>query len=182
MNDAILIGKGTLQKDNPFLDCTLPGLENCMPKKIILDSIGNINDPELNIFKKGEVWSFGAKNNFQHENFKNFQLPIQENNKVDIKNLVSKLAELGINNLLIEGGNAVATEFLKESLIDKIIWFRANKIAGNDAIASFGDLHLDDVNNFYNFSKKHSMQIGDNTMDVLLKKPMLLDVFELFSC
>lgn len=167
MSDAILIGKGTLVKDNPFLDCTLPGLEKRKPKKIILDSVGDISDPELNIFKKGETWIFGAKNESEH--FKNFEIPIIDK-KVDIKALVVKLAELGINNLLVEGGNRVATEFLRLDLIDRIIWFRASKIAGNDAIAVFGDLNLSCISNFFNLARKESLEIGDNTMEILLRK------------
>ena len=49
-NNAILISSKTLNKDNPFLNCRIKGLENYSPTKIILDK--NLNyKKNLNIFK-----------------------------------------------------------------------------------------------------------------------------------
>ena len=49
-NNAILISSKTLNKDNPFLNCRIKGLENYSPTKIILDKKLNYKK-NLNIFK-----------------------------------------------------------------------------------------------------------------------------------
>ena len=50
-NNAILISSKTLNKDNPYLNCRIKGLEDRSPIKIILDK--NLNyKKNLNIFKK----------------------------------------------------------------------------------------------------------------------------------
>ena len=52
-NNAILITSKTLNKDNPFLNCRINGLEDFSPIKIILDK--NLNyKKKLNIFKKNK--------------------------------------------------------------------------------------------------------------------------------
>lgn len=177
-NDAIMIGKGTLKADNPSLECLLPGLEG--GKKIILDSIGNIkelnnNEPTKNgfkIFSQGEIFLMGAKNNFSHPNVKNIETPVK-GTEVELEPLVKKLAEIGINNLLIEGGCKLATNLLKNNLIDKIIWFRSDTIAGNKALPVFDNLAIEKLENLYQFNRSYYATIGNNTVEFLERSPPL---------
>ncbi|HLD76989.1 MAG TPA: bifunctional diaminohydroxyphosphoribosylaminopyrimidine deaminase/5-amino-6-(5-phosphoribosylamino)uracil reductase RibD, partial [Rickettsiales bacterium] len=50
INDAILIGSGTLKKDNPLLDCRILGLENYSPKRFVIAN--NLDfDENLQLFQ-----------------------------------------------------------------------------------------------------------------------------------
>ena len=173
-NDAIMIGSGTLKKDNPYLDCRLKGVQKPPAIKVILDSKGATSDPGLNVFKSGFVWSFGAKNDFCCKNFINFPTCINADGYTSLHHVVYKLAELGISNLLVEGGAKVATQLLKKDLIDKIIWIRSNAIAGDDAIGVFDKLDLQNTEQFYRFDKLNSFDVGNDNVDFFVKKTKIL--------
>jgi diaminohydroxyphosphoribosylaminopyrimidine deaminase/5-amino-6-(5-phosphoribosylamino)uracil reductase len=69
---------------------------------------------------------------------------------VDLHELVSLLGKRGISSLLVEGGAAVATSFLKENLVDRLIVILAPKIIGKGigAIADLGIRRMDDALGF----------------------------------
>jgi riboflavin biosynthesis pyrimidine reductase len=53
---------------------------------------------------------------------------------------MKKLCASGVNSVLIEGGQNISTQFLRENLVDELIWIRSSKIIGNDAIAGIGEM------------------------------------------
>ena len=60
------------------------------------------------------------------------ELP-SRNNFPDIKKLLVELGKIGISSLLVEGGVTVARSFLKEKLVDKIMFFVCPKIINGAA-------------------------------------------------
>ena len=116
INDGILVGKNTFEKDQPKLDCRIKGLEEFSPQKIIMTTDSK--------FRKDDA------------------IIINGENLVDeLKNL----AKQGINSILLEGGGKTITTFLKENLIDELILIRSSKIIGNDGIPAFGDLGFEKI-------------------------------------
>ena len=119
--DAVIIGRHTLNKDNPSLTVRLIESGNKVPFRIV---VGNIN--EMNI-----------KSHLFNDDFyeKTIVFTTQENKTklskieihpfIDFKNLLEKLKELGICSVLVEGGGQVINSFLKESLYDKLSIFVA---------------------------------------------------------
>lgn len=58
-------------------------------------------------------------------------------NKVDLKALLQVLAQRGINEVLLEAGQALNGAFLQAGLIDECIFYYAPKLMGNAAQAMF---------------------------------------------
>jgi len=59
--------------------------------------------------------------------------------RISLKPLLSKLGEMGIMSILVEGGSQVNGSFLDEGLIDKLLLFLSPKLIGDDqAIGIFG--------------------------------------------
>ena len=50
------------------------------------------------------------------------------------------LREAGIGSLLVEGGAALASSFLQEALVDRLIIFRAPLLLGGGALGAFAGL------------------------------------------
>lgn len=69
--------------------------------------------------------------------------------KVDLKKLIEKLGEEGIDSILIEGGGNINFSALEEGIVDKAIFYIAPKIIGGEkaknSIGGNGFLKLDDA-------------------------------------
>jgi len=158
-NDAILVGSNTIRRDNPMLNCRILGLEKYSPKRIILSSNLNINSQSQAIQSARSIPTYIATNNFNHKKFTDLGVKIINFENGNLNDLVKKLPTIGVNNLLIEGGSVVATQFLKAGLVDKFIWIKAPKIIGEggiDAISNFN------INQSFKISKYR--QIDDDLL------------------
>jgi diaminohydroxyphosphoribosylaminopyrimidine deaminase/5-amino-6-(5-phosphoribosylamino)uracil reductase len=142
--DAILVGVGTVRMDNPLLSVRMgynskkKELGRRHPARIIVDSklrtplgarIFQDNSPAPVIIAttgaapKRKMWKIaqlGAK----------ILVVRSQRNRVDLKTLMKKLAEMEITSVLIEGGGEVIASAFEEGIVDKIMFFIAPKIIG----------------------------------------------------
>ncbi len=149
-NDAILIGKNTLIQDNPSLDCRIKGLEKYSPTIIVLANKIDF-DNNYQIFKNNTAPKiiFYQDNQYNQQQVKNFSsidnlqlIAIDEKNgKLDLLQCLNKIHQLQINNLLIEGGSAIISEFLKQNLIDEIYCYQSN-----NSLKELGKNYIDQNN------------------------------------
>jgi diaminohydroxyphosphoribosylaminopyrimidine deaminase/5-amino-6-(5-phosphoribosylamino)uracil reductase len=59
--------------------------------------------------------------------------------KVDLKACLSKLGEMGMMSLMVEGGSQINGSFLDEALVDKILLFLSPRLLGDhQALGIFG--------------------------------------------
>jgi diaminohydroxyphosphoribosylaminopyrimidine deaminase / 5-amino-6-(5-phosphoribosylamino)uracil reductase len=132
--DAILIGKNTLLKDNPSLN--VRGIDNPnTPLKIVL-GFDNLINKDYNLFKDNAEVKFYKLVIANKEQ----QSPVchSELNPefiTDLNDLSTKLYNLNIMSVLIEGGAEVYKSFLEADLIDKFYFFIAPKILGGEKTA-----------------------------------------------
>ena len=178
VNDAILIGANTARKDDPKLDCRIAGLEKFSPKRVIISN--NLNfDLNLQIFQNTNLnptiilttQSNQAKENQDFINLKNLGVDIifcnEKDGKVDIKNALKKLCDIGINSILVEGGSNLSSQFLKENLADEIVWIRSKKIIGNDGIAAIGEMGFSKISEtLNNFNRVEAKECGDDLIEI----------------
>ena len=124
-SDAILVGKNTVEQDDPLLTVRCTKGKN--PIRIILDSHGTIkNNSRIiktcksipTIIVTSEIISKSNLNRLQ-------KLPIDVivcgKNQVNITSLLSILSKKGIMTILLEGGGTLNRSFLKNNLINEMI-------------------------------------------------------------
>ena len=170
-SDAILTGINTVIKDNPLLDCRIPGLNNFSPIVIILDSklkislnskiikrknIHIITSNECDKNKKSALLKCGI-------NIKIFEYDI--GNRISMDLILNYLYELNINNLLIEAGSDINTFFMKNNLIDKIILCRSGYIFGDDSKSFLNEFNLKVIPNTMNYYLKSSFQLENDVIE-----------------
>ncbi|MCK5883551.1 MAG: bifunctional diaminohydroxyphosphoribosylaminopyrimidine deaminase/5-amino-6-(5-phosphoribosylamino)uracil reductase RibD [Bacteriovoracaceae bacterium] len=132
--DAVMVGRGTLNADNPSLDIRLIDNNEKIPYRIV---VGN---PE--------------KMNWDHKILadsntdKTVIINLHTSLKVQTKKLISDrkitliesdsmsdalqvLGEMKISSILLEGGAILATSMIEEGFVDRISTFIAPKIIGN---------------------------------------------------
>lgn len=135
--DAVLVGIGTIFRDNPFLTARIRGGRD--PIKVILDSRLRIPEdsnvikinPEKTIIATTEFASKDKMNKIKEKGVKILTIKSKDG-RVDLKELLSELGRMDIMTLLVEGGSRINGTFFDEGLIDKIIIFISPKLIGND--------------------------------------------------
>ncbi len=130
-HDGILVGIGTILSDDPRLTVRLDQGRN--PQPVVLD--GQLRfplqakllqgeplpwiathqrpiDPEAHQQKRSALEARGARL---------LEIPSDENNGLSLPALLAKLADLGIDSLMVEGGSRVITSFLTSRLVDQFV-------------------------------------------------------------
>jgi diaminohydroxyphosphoribosylaminopyrimidine deaminase / 5-amino-6-(5-phosphoribosylamino)uracil reductase len=146
--DAILVGRGTWEMDQPKLDVRLPGLEGRSPFKVLLSSV------------------IPAKAGTQ------LLPPIQElgprlrgDDELRAIATPSAVADLDANSVLVEGGMATAASFLREDLLDRLLLYRAPIFIGGGR--TLGDIGLGDLAGAHGrWGLADTRQLGSDRLDV----------------
>ena len=142
-SDAIMVGIGTVKKDNPQLTirCRTDTVHN--PKRIVVDARAEI-DIESNLLSQKTAAStiVAATESADRERLEQIQsrgaeilICADNNGRVDLKDLMKKLAEKGMIYILVEGGGTLIAGLLENGVVDKIAFFYAPiLIGGKDAV------------------------------------------------
>lgn len=178
INDAILVGAITAKKDNPRLDCRISGLEKFSPKRVIISNELDF-DLELNIFQNtAEIPTIILTKALTDEKKQiTEKLPAEiifceeKNGQVDLVDALKKLCLKGVNSILIEGGSRVATQFLRENLVDELVWIRSSKIIGNDGISAIGNLNFGLISeSLDNFKRTQVKELEEDLAEIFRKQ------------
>ena len=137
-HDAILIGIGTLLKDNPRLTARRPGQEPLSPYRIVVDSL--LRTPlDSKVFgPDGNQRMLLATHQHSEEKLSPYRklvkdiliLPTNSLGQIDLLELMKTLAARGITSVLIEGGSEINGSALDSRIIDKVCFFYAPILIG----------------------------------------------------
>ena len=123
--DGILIGKNTLEIDNPMLSVRYVKGKN--PIRILLDSRGTIKSASKIVKSCREIPTIVVTTNLISKKnllrLEEFPLEIIKCGKstVNISKLLKILHKKGIKKILLEGGGTINWSFLKYGLVDEMI-------------------------------------------------------------
>jgi len=145
MADAILVGIGTVRKDNPRLTTRLPNKGGRNPIRIILDTNLTISE-EANVIQstsEAETWvisgkypasSMAKRDRLEKAGARLMEVPICHG-RIDLPQLMQLLGRNHITSLLIEGGGDIIASAVSAGIVDKIMFFYAPKLlGGNDGV------------------------------------------------
>ena len=170
-HDAILIGAGTAEADDPELTCRLPGLAAYSPVRVVLDSKARLSPSSKLALSaaKTPVWllctQLPPNDALQAKGLEIIQVPAGADGRVDIAAAARELAGRGLTRVLIEGGGQVAAAFLKAGLVDRLSAYRAGMLLGSDSRSAVGDLGLAKLDFAPRFSLVSSRIVGTDTLE-----------------
>lgn len=134
--DAVMIGRRTLDIDNPLLTPRL--VNGRIPARIVLDT--NLeSDPKKKLFNTidaGRVIILTASDNvdkaklLRSKGVEIIKVNSTKNGFLDLKEVLHKLGENKISSVLVEGGAALFSSLLKERLVDRVILLIAPRFFG----------------------------------------------------
>jgi len=145
--DAVLVGLGTVRRDDPQLSVRLIEYHGRQPLRVVVDSSLRIPlESRILDVTEGQK-TLIATTRFappdRIEDMKKMGIDIllvdQVNNRVSLGALMKALGEMGIMSALIEGGSEVNASALEERVVDKvIILYSPRIIGGRDSIPMVG--------------------------------------------
>lgn len=134
-NSGIMVGIGTVLKDNPMLDCRMEGGRN--PIRIICDS--RLQTPlsakivatakEIPTYLVTVVEDKSTWIPYEEAGCKILLVPSKEK-RVDLKVMLKELGKEGIDSILLEGGETLNGSFLSSGLADALQVYVALKLFG----------------------------------------------------
>ena len=165
-SDAILVGLSTVLIDDPDLTCRLPGMEQRSPIRIVSDTRLSIPS-KAKLVKTAEqvpVWILSTRKGQVSAGITVVDCRQTPRGWVDFTDAMERLAERGINRLLVEGGSHVAHSFLEADLIDEIQLFQSPKFIGPQGTDAIADMPLSQLDARFRHSAKE--MLGSDTLTV----------------
>lgn len=171
IHDAVLVGVGTVVKDDPRL--TVRHVKGRNPVRIILDSRLRIPDHAKVLdsrFLGGDTWIVttptapaGRSRTLESRGVRVLSVEADPSGRVDLRGLLRLLVDRGISSILVEGGAQVLTSFLKARLVQRILCFVAPLILG-DGIEAVGKLAVERVDQGIRFRQYTIQRSGDEVL------------------
>jgi len=143
--DAILVGVGTVLKDDPKLTAK-PEVADRNPLRIVLDSDGRT--PAGARVLDGQAPTLIVTSEACERTFARAEVLRCGKEEVDLGALLDRLGGRGIGTLLVEGGSTVIWSFLRAGLVDELKVFvgslvlggrSAPTLAGGQGVASLSE-------------------------------------------
>lgn len=170
LNDAILVGAGTVQNDNPTLTCRLNGLEHRSPVRVVMDRSLKISTAS-NLVQTALQHKLVIATNSDVSNTQAYEelgaeiLPFTSfNNNDQLAELLNYLATSDISTLLVEGGAKIASSFLNAGYVDRIVIFQSDEDLKDVSGAAAVKAPLTPDNIPQEFKLKNKLTFGTDVM------------------
>ncbi|MBX5455059.1 MAG: bifunctional diaminohydroxyphosphoribosylaminopyrimidine deaminase/5-amino-6-(5-phosphoribosylamino)uracil reductase RibD [Acidobacteriia bacterium] len=171
-HDAVLVGAGTVVADDPELTCRLPHFRQRPIVRVVADSHLRIPLTTRIFASAAEIptWLWVAEGAdplrlraVAELGVKLMHLPLASHG-VDLQEGLRALAKEGITSVLVEGGAQIAAAFLKQKLVDRLVWFHAPAVMGGDGWPAVEALGFDRLEEMPRFVRQSVQVCGPDIM------------------
>ena len=175
--DAILVGRGTVARDNPALTTRLRDREGQDATRIVLDSHGRtspcarIFNPESDagvIVAVTPAAPAETVDTLEKVGAEVLTVPATHGGQVCFKRLMEILGKREITSVLIEGGSEINASALATGVVDKVMCFIAPKlIGGQDAPGPIGGVGIQSLTAAVHLQRMHITPMPEH--DILIE-------------
>ena len=166
-NDAVIVGSGTVLADDPEL--TVRHVKGINPLRIVLDTKLKTPPTAKIIGTDGKCLIIAGtkadktKQSLLEEAGAEVVRMPYFGARIDLNFVVKYLAERGILNLMVEGGPAVISAFVRERLVDCATIFTAPRILGEGKGFNL-KMNCEDVEHAYRLVRIKTTMLGQDIM------------------
>ena len=171
-HDAVMIGLGTAQADDPMLDIRELGLAHANPVRIVLDSQLALS-PHSRLAKSAAdtpLWiCHGPRakglENWAESSAALIETPAGETG-LNLAELAHMLAAKGLTRILVEGGGQLAASLIQANLVDRLEVFHAGLMLGATSTAALAGLPFKALADFPRFSLIKTRALGGDSLSI----------------
>jgi diaminohydroxyphosphoribosylaminopyrimidine deaminase / 5-amino-6-(5-phosphoribosylamino)uracil reductase len=154
-HDALLVGVGTVLRDNPRLTVRL--VEGANPLRVVVDSRlrtpldkALLETPGDTLLATTAAADPARRAALEALGAQVLVLPAQADGRVDLPALLAALAVRGVRSVLVEGGAEMITALLRQRLAHRLLVCVAPKVLGRgvEGVGDLGISRLDDALTF----------------------------------
>jgi diaminohydroxyphosphoribosylaminopyrimidine deaminase/5-amino-6-(5-phosphoribosylamino)uracil reductase len=176
--DAILVGRKTVEIDNPSLTTRLPRVKTKDPVRIILDSnLSCSPDSKVNhLDSHAPTWIFCGKNVAEQKmtQFRELGItvfPVERDEfGLNLRAVLNILGGEGVCSLLVEGGARLHSAFIRQQLFDYAHLFYGPVFAGDDGVSLIEGYPVQDRSSAPRLGPVTHKKLGD---DILISGKLL---------
>ena len=166
-HDAIMVGRGTVEADDPSLTCRLPGMADRSPVRIFLDTHGKVTGPLHLLSGEGPpVWRIAKTGTPAIPGVETIEVGLGADGQIDLEQALKILSERGITRLLVEGGGTLAAGLIRSELVDRIEWARASSVIGGDGLPAINMLGIERIADMQGYTLVESRPLGDDILSI----------------
>ncbi len=178
-HDAIMIGIGTALADDPRLTCRLPGLEVRSPVRIVIDARLRLPLTSRLVATAAEVptWLITRRGGerqrlraFRNSGVDVIEIDADHHDQPPLDRLLAELAARGLTRVLVEGGSHLAAGLLAQSLVDRIVWYRAPRMIGGDGIPVAQPFGVDRLAEAPEFTRTGLSRAGEDLVETYARR------------
>jgi diaminohydroxyphosphoribosylaminopyrimidine deaminase/5-amino-6-(5-phosphoribosylamino)uracil reductase len=164
--DAIAVGSGTVEADNPRLTRRLGLNRSVVPwTRVVFDGAASA-PPHAQIFRDGERTLLFTSRPERYEPSSGLEI-IEIGASADIAQILGDLHARGITSLLVEGGSQIHSQMIRRGLWQKMVMFVAPMIVGgSDAPSLFAGDGVPRLTDAYRFRFDRAEMVGGDLMIV----------------
>ena len=166
--NSIMVGVNTVIADDPELTCRVNNEKKLI--RIIVDT--NLRIPlNSKVIKNNDkqtiIATTTSSNEIRKQTLRDLGVKVievsEKNNRVNLKELIRKLGEEGIDSVLIEGGGTLNFSALEENIVDKVIFYIAPKILGGENSKScIAGIGFSELSHAVNLKEMSYRRIGED--------------------
>jgi diaminohydroxyphosphoribosylaminopyrimidine deaminase/5-amino-6-(5-phosphoribosylamino)uracil reductase len=171
-HDAVLAGVGTVVADDPELTCRVAGFRSSHAVRVIVDS--HLRTPLISKLARtvpeAPLW-FLVRDGADPARLDAFTelgaIVIQTPHgdmRVDLPGALKALAAAGLTRVLVEGGAQIAASFLRAGLVDRIAWFHAPAVMGEDGWPAIRGFVTEKLAMMPRFIRQRVTILGNDTL------------------
>jgi riboflavin-specific deaminase-like protein len=166
-NEVILVGIGTILRDDPELSCRLKRPASS-PVRVILDShlrlpldsaIVRTCRTYRTIVYTTNITNVERRRQLEQAGIKVYELAADEQGQVPIRSVVDSLREQGFRTVFVEGGAKIITSFLRAGLVHRMVVVIAPVIIGR-GVEAVGDLEITSLDQALRPRRSRTRRLG----------------------
>ena len=159
-HDSIMVGVETVLSDDPILSARVPGETLKQPVRVVLDS--RLRTPEnAKVLGPGTLIFTAVDASFL-DGAEVVKVTQCDHGRPAIPSVLEELSRRGFSSLLVEGGGRVAASFIKLGCVDRIEWFRAPVLLGQEGRPGVANLGFDRLSDTPRFKRLAVSPLGDD--------------------
>jgi diaminohydroxyphosphoribosylaminopyrimidine deaminase/5-amino-6-(5-phosphoribosylamino)uracil reductase len=164
-NDAIVVGVGTILKDDPML--TVRDVDGNSPLKIVIDK--NLDTPpNARVLDDGRCVFFTGMTPDEtkaaamaQKGARIVRQVSDTGSHIPVEYILAEISAMGVNNLMVEGGSKLIDSFVSSGNVDEFSLFIAPKLLGKGLCLS-ENITFNSMNDVISLKQVKIRKIGDD--------------------